>query len=56
MRKRKPISFINTKRIAKRVDVSFRTSDGKKVSFLTTKRVPVNVDADFHYRRRGIKK
>ena len=43
----KRVSFWATKRVPKRVKVSFRTSSGKRVSFNTTKRRAKRVRVSF---------
>jgi hypothetical protein len=43
----KKVSFWATKRVPRRVRVSFRSSSGKRVSFTGTKRVPKRVRVSF---------
>jgi len=50
--RRKKVSFTVTKRVLKKVDVSFATSKGKKVSFEATKKVPKKVKVEFYAKRK----
>lgn len=45
--KPKKVSFITTKRVPKRVNVSFSTKRRRKVSFIATKRIPKRVKIKF---------
>ncbi|MBA7492726.1 hypothetical protein ES702_03276 [subsurface metagenome] len=49
---RRKVSFTATKRVPKKVRVSFTTRRGKKVSFIATKRVPKEVKVEFHAKRK----
>jgi len=55
-KKRKKVSFWATKRVPKRVKVSFYTRDGKLVSFKAIKRVPKRVKVSFYARRKRKRK
>ena len=46
--KRKPVSFVTTKRIPRRVNISFNPNRTKKVSFIATKRNPKKIKVDFY--------
>lgn len=50
--RRKKVSFRATRRVPKKVNVSFRTADGKRVSFRGTKRVPKKVNVEFYAKRK----
>ena len=50
--RRKKVSFTATKKVPKRVPVSFRTSTGEKVSFKATKKVPKKVKVEFYAKRK----
>jgi len=50
--RRKKVSFTATKRVPKKVGVSFTTSKGKKVSFKATKKVPKKVKVEFYAKRK----
>ncbi|MEM5771199.1 MAG: hypothetical protein QXJ96_02830 [Candidatus Aenigmatarchaeota archaeon] len=52
MKKRKKVSFLTTKRVPRRVKISFNTAYGKKVSFMATKRVPRRVKVIFYAKKR----
>jgi hypothetical protein len=52
MTRRKRVTFKATKMMPKKVDVSFRTRQGKKVTFRATKTVPKKVEVDFYAKRR----
>lgn len=54
--RKKKISFIATKRVPKKVRVSFTTRRGKKVSFIATKRVPKRVKVEFRAKRKKKRK
>ncbi len=47
-RGKKKVTFYATKKVPKKVRVSFTTSDGKKVSFKATKKVPKKVKVSFY--------
>jgi len=49
--RRKKVSFTATKKVPKRVPVSFTTRRGKRVSFRATKKVPKKVRVKFYARR-----
>lgn len=51
MVKRKKVSFTATKRVPKKVKVSFK-SRGKRVTFEATKRVPRKVKVEFLAKRK----
>jgi len=46
--RRKKVSFTATKKVPKRVPVSFTTRRGKRVSFRATKKVPKKVSVEFY--------
>ena len=50
--RRKKVSFTATKKVPKRVPVSFRTTKGEKVSFRATKKVPKKVRVEFYAKRK----
>lgn len=50
--RRKKVSFTATKRVPKKVQVSFTTRTGKKVSFIATKRVPKKVKVEFYAKKK----
>ena len=50
--RRKKVSFTATKRVPKKVRVSFTTRRGKKVSFKATKMVPKRVKVEFYAKRK----
>ena len=54
--RRKKVSFIATKRVPKKVRVSFTTRRGKKVSFIATKRVAKRVKVEFYAKRKKKRK
>jgi uncharacterized protein YxeA len=47
MTKKKRVTFMATKRVPKKIPVSFK-SGGKRVSFHATKRVPKKVRVEFY--------
>ena len=49
---RKKVSFRATKRVPKKVRVSFTTRKGKKVSFLATKRVSKKIEVKFYAKKK----
>lgn len=49
--RRKKVSFKATKRVPKKVRVSFTTRKGQKVSFRATKKVPEKVKVEFYAER-----
>lgn len=49
---RKKVSFRATKKLPKKVPVSFRTSKGEKVSFQATKKVPKKVKVEFYAKKK----
>ena len=53
---KKKISFMATKRIPKKVRVSFTTRRGKKISFIATKKVPKRVKVEFHAKKKKERK
>jgi len=50
--RRKKVSFRATKKVPKKVRVSFTTRRGKKVSFRATKKVPKKVKVEFYAKRK----
>ena len=50
--RRKKISFTATKKVPKKVDVSFSTRSGEKIAFLATKKVPKKVKVEFYANRK----
>jgi len=50
--RRKKVSFRATKKVPKKVRVSFTTGRGKKVSFRATKQVPKKVKVEFYAKRK----
>lgn len=50
--RRKKVSFKATRRVPKKVRVSFTTRTGKKVSFHATKRVPKKVKVEFYAKKK----
>jgi len=50
--RRKKISFVATKRVPKKVRVSFATRKGKKVSFIATRRVPKRTKVEFYAKKK----
>lgn len=50
--RRKKVSFKATRRVSKKVQVSFTTRRGKKVSFRATRRVPKIVKVKFYAKRK----
>ena len=50
--RRRKISFMATKRVPKKVRVSFTTRKGKKVSFIATKRVPKRTRVAFYAKKK----
>jgi len=48
----KKVSFWATKKVPKKVNVSFRDRYGRKVSFKATKRISVPVKVTFYAKRR----
>ena len=50
--RRKKVSFKATRRVPKKVRVSFTTRTGKKVSFRATKRVPKKVKVEFYAKKK----
>ena len=50
--RRRKISFIATRRVPKKVRVSFNTRKGKKVSFMATKRVPKRKRVEFYAKKK----
>lgn len=45
---RKKVSFLTTKRVPKRVNISFAPTHSKKVSFLATKREARKIKVEFY--------
>ena len=54
--RRKKVSFTATKRVPKKVRVSFTTRGGKKISFTATKRVAKKIKVEFHAKRKKKRK
>ena len=54
--RRRKISFRATKRVPKKVRVSFTTRKGKKVSFIATRRVPKRTKVEFYAKKRKERK
>jgi len=50
--RRVKVGFKATKRVPKRVQVSFTTERGKRVSFRATKTVPKRVKVEFYAKRK----
>lgn len=50
--RRKKVSFTATKKVPKKVGVSFTTNKGEKVSFKATKKVPKKVKVEFFAKRK----
>ena len=50
--RRKKVSFTATKKVPKKVNVSFKTGSGEKVSFRATKKVPKKVKVEFYAKRK----
>jgi len=50
--RRRKISFMATKRVPKKIRVSFTTRKGKKVSFIATKRVPKRKRVKFYAKKK----
>ena len=50
--RRKKVSFTATKKVPKKVRVSFTTRRGEKVSFRATKKVPKKVKVEFYAKRK----
>jgi len=50
--RRKKVSFTATKKVPKKVPVSFTTGRGEKVSFRATKKVPKKVKVEFYAKRK----
>jgi len=50
--RRKKVSFTATKKVPKKVTVSFYESSGKRVSFRATKKVPKKVKVEFYAKRK----
>lgn len=50
--RREKVSFKATKKVPKKVDVSFSTRSGEKVSFRATKKVPKKVKVEFYAKRK----
>ena len=50
--RRKKVSFTATKKVSKKVPVSFRTTGGERVSFRATRKVPKNVRVEFYAKRK----
>ena len=50
--RRKKVSFTATKKVPKKVRVSFSTKKGEKVSFKATKKVPKKVKVTFYAKRK----
>jgi len=51
-KKREKISFIATKKIPKKVNVSFQTRKGDSIEFRATKKVPKKVKVEFYAKKR----
>lgn len=51
--RRKKVSFTATKKVPKKVKVSFKTSSGKRVSFTATKKTPKKVKVEFYAKRKN---
>lgn len=49
--RRKRVTFTATKKVPKKVPVSFRTTEGEKVAFRATKKVAKKVRVDFYAKR-----
>lgn len=52
MPRRKKISFNAIRKVSKKVNVEFTTSDGKDVSFKATKKIPKKVKVEFYAKKR----
>ena len=50
--RRKKVAFTATKKVPKKVQVSFFRSSGEKVSFGATKKVPKKVKVEFYAKRK----
>ena len=50
--RRERVTFRATKKVPKRVSVSFRTTRGGRVSFRATKKVPKRLKVDFLAKRK----
>lgn len=50
--RRKKVTFTATKKVPKKVNVSFSTRSGEKVSFRATKKVPKRVKVEFYAKRK----
>ena len=50
--RRERVSVIATKKVPKKVDVSFSTRSGEEVSFRATKQVPKKVKVEFLAKRK----
>jgi hypothetical protein len=50
--RRKKVTFKATKKVPKKINVSFSTKSGKKVSFHATKKVPKKVKVEFYAKRK----
>lgn len=50
--RRKKVSFTATKKVPKKVPVSFTTKKGERVSFRATKKVPKKVKVEFYAKRK----
>jgi len=50
--RRKKVSFAATKKVPKKVRISFFKSSGKRVSFRATKKVPKKVKVEFYAKRK----
>lgn len=50
--RRKKVTFTATKKVPKRVSVSFTTRKGERVSFRATKKVPKKVKVEFYARKK----
>jgi len=50
--RRKKVAFTATKKVPKRVPVSFTTRSGERVSFRATKKVPKKVKVEFYAKRK----
>jgi len=53
--KKKKVSFWSTRKVPKRVKVSFRTNTGERISFTATKKVPKRVKVSFWASSKGKK-
>jgi hypothetical protein len=50
--RRKKVSFTATKKVPKKMQVKFTTTEGEKVSFKATKQVPKKVKVEFLAKRK----